>query len=128
MPLNMPGARICRGVLAGGASTGPAERIRPGSCFVASCEDAARSGGCGGEGPDVLGGQWLARDSPVTAADFLDHDPGDLAHALAFDGDHRVGEFLDHPALLLGGEHVLDELDVDERHFSPWLVVLSDLP
>jgi len=24
MPLNMPGARMCRGVLAGGASTGPA--------------------------------------------------------------------------------------------------------
>ena len=65
----------------------------------------------------VVGGEGLAADGPVAALDLFDNHPGDLAHALAFDGDHRVGEFLDDPALLLGGEHVLDELDVDERHF-----------
>jgi hypothetical protein len=74
-----------------------------------------------------LRGQRLARDPPVAAADFLDHDPGDRAHVLALNGDHRVGELFDDPALLLGDGHVLDELDVDERHFFSLASAVHDL-
>jgi hypothetical protein len=55
---------------------------------------------------------------PVTA-DFLDHDPGDLAHALAFDGDHRVGEFLDDPALCSGVNTSSMSLTLMSGIFSP---------
>src|SRR5207344_3610049 len=76
----------------------------------------SRSGGAGGEGADVLGGERVARDAPVAALDLLDDAPGDGAHVLALDLDHGVREALDHLALLRGSEDAFDELDVDERH------------
>jgi hypothetical protein len=67
--------------------------------------------------------QRLAADAPVAAAHLFDEDPGDASHVLSFDGDHRIGEALDDLSLLLGREHVLDQLDVDKRHCCPpWLV------
>jgi hypothetical protein len=39
------------------------------------------------------------------AVDLVDHAPGDLAHVLALDADHRVGETLGDLRLLLGREH-----------------------
>jgi hypothetical protein len=45
--------------------------------------------------------------------------PGDRAHVLALDGDHGLGQLPDDLLLLLGREHTLDELHVDERHVAP---------
>ena len=126
LPLNVPSARAWRGVPAGSAGTGPAgtDLAGPGPRRVRPLPGQA---GAAARAPDVLRGQRLARDPPVAAADFLDHDPGDRAHVLALNGDHRVGELFDDPALLLGDGHVLDELDVDERHFFSLASAVHDL-
>jgi hypothetical protein len=42
--------------------------------------------------------------------------PSELAHVLALDRDHRVGETLDDLALLRGRVDALDDLDLDEWH------------
>src|SRR3954454_13499295 len=68
------------------------------------------------ERADVLGGQRVTGDAPIAALDLLDHAPGDLAHVLALDRHHRVGQTLDDLLLLIAREHAFDELDVDERH------------
>src|ERR1700733_9407845 len=64
----------------------------------------------------VSGGQRIAADSPVTAFHLLDHAPGDAAHALALDRNHRVGQLADHLAFLLLAEHVLDDANLNEWH------------
>ena len=56
---------------------------------------SAASDRAGGQRAHVLGREAVARDTPVAALDLLDHAPGDLAHVLALDRDHRVGETLD---------------------------------
>src|SRR5438445_742089 len=61
------------------------------------------------------------RASKIAARDFGNLDPGDAAHALAFDRHHGVRELADHLALLLGIEHVLDDVNLYQRH-----VVLLD--
>src|SRR4030095_13005023 len=43
---------------------------------------------------DSFGRERFSADAPVAAFDVLDRHPGDLAHAFAFDRDHRVGELL----------------------------------
>ena len=48
--------------------------------------------------------------------DIFDVDPGDLAHGLAFDGHHGVGQLPDHLLLLLGRKYILDDFYVDDRH------------
>src|SRR5207244_13359775 len=77
------------------------------------------SSGC--EILDGFGGQRLTADAPIAARDFGNLDPGDAAHALAFDRHHGVRELADHLALLLGIEHVLDDVNLYQRH-----VVLLD--
>ena len=66
---------------------------------------------------DVLGGPSLAADCPVSALHLVDHDPGDSAHVLAFDLDHRVCEAL--------GDHRLDtngivpaDANIADAHFA----------
>src|SRR6185312_12176397 len=76
-------------------------------------------GRAGGERLDVGGAQGVPADPPLTAGDLFDDDPGDRAHVLALDLDHRLGEVADDPLLLLGVEHTLDELDVDQWHCEP---------
>src|ERR1700730_2624755 len=66
-----------------------------------------------GEGLDVRSGERVAAAAPVTALDFLDHDPGDRSHVLAFDLHHGVGEPANDVVLLLGGEDSFDDLDVE---------------
>src|SRR6266478_8690278 len=65
----------------------------------------------------IGGGQGVAANSPVPAFHLLDHAPGDAAHVLAFDRDHRVGQLADDLALLLLAEHVLDDANLNERHW-----------
>ena len=65
---------------------------------------------------DVLGGERLAADAPLAALHLFDRDPGDGAHRLALDVDHRLGELGDDLLLLVRREHTLDELDLHERH------------
>jgi hypothetical protein len=58
----------------------------------------------------------LAADPPIAAFDLLDDDPGHRTHVLAFDGNHRVGELLDHLALLRVGEDAFDYFDRNQGH------------
>ncbi len=60
----------------------------------------------------------MASNSPVTALDFLDGDPGDLAQRFTLDSHHGVGELGNHLLLLVRGEDAFDELYIDERHWS----------
>src|SRR5207249_4693571 len=69
------------------------------------------------QGVHVGCGERVAADAPVAAFHFLDHAPGDAAHVLAFDRDHRVGQLADDLALLLLAEHVLDDANLNERHW-----------
>ena len=89
-------------------------RCRPGPQNGLTCSDRAR-----GERVHLLGREAVAGDPPIAALDLLDHAPRDLAHVLAFDRDHRVGQTLDDLLLLVAAEHTFDELDVDERHCRP---------
>ena len=75
------------------------------------------------QGMHVGGCQRLAADSPVAAVHLLDHAPGDPAHALAFDRDHRVGQLADDLALLFLAEYVLDDTNLDKRHVIVFLLV-----
>ena len=54
--------------------------------------------------------------------DLLEDGHGDLAHVLAFDFDHRVGETLDDLLLLRLREDALEGLDLDEWHVVSSLV------
>jgi hypothetical protein len=47
----------------------------------------------------------------VVLLDFLDAYPGDAAHGLAFDLDHRLGDLGDQFLFLLGSEDVFDDVD-----------------
>src|SRR4051794_31876904 len=66
----------------------------------------------------VGGGQGFAADSPIATFHFLDHAPSDATHALALDHDHRISQFADDLALLFFAEHVLDDANLNERHWS----------
>jgi hypothetical protein len=50
----------------------------------------------------VVRGQRFAAKPPVATLDFVDNDPGYLAHVFALDRYHRVGELADHLLLLTG--------------------------
>ena len=65
---------------------------------------------------DHFGGHRLTADALFAARDFRNLDPSHAAHILAFDRDYRVGQFLDHLMLLLGIEHVLDEINFYQWH------------
>src|SRR5437879_12136307 len=65
---------------------------------------------------DGFSGQRLTADAPIAARDFGNLDPGDAAHVLAFDRHHGVRELRDHLALLLGIEHVLDDVNLYQWH------------
>src|SRR5271169_1234763 len=65
---------------------------------------------------DVGGGQGVATDPPVAAFHLLDDAPRDVAHVLALDRDHRVGQLADDLALLFLTEYVLDDANLNERH------------
>jgi hypothetical protein len=70
----------------------------------------------------VGGRQGVATDSPVAAFHLLDHAPGDVAHVLTLDRDHRIGQLADDLTLLFLTEHVLDDANLNERHwFSPFV-------
>ncbi len=67
----------------------------------------------------------LPPTAPLAAGDLFDGHPGDGAHGLALDVDHRLGETGQHLLLLVVVEHTLDQLHVHERHgllLSLWLV------
>src|ERR1700730_15837630 len=65
------------------------------------------------QGLDVGGGQGIAADPPVAAFHLLDDAPGDIAHVLTLDRDHRLGELADDLALLFPTEHVLDHANLN---------------
>jgi len=48
---------------------------------------AALCGASGGDRLDLVGGQHLAADCPVSAFDLVHLDPGYTTHVLALDGD-----------------------------------------
>src|SRR5262249_38038716 len=78
---------------------------------------------------DIGGRQRLPADRPFTAFGFVDAHPGHWPHRLAFDGDDRLGNFLNHALLLLGCENAFDELDIDEGHGpTPSLAMSRDGP
>ena len=62
--------------------------------------------------------QSIAADAPVAALDFLDRHPRHSPHVLAFDRDHGIGQLLDDLSLLILAENVLDDLNLNERHFD----------
>jgi hypothetical protein len=66
----------------------------------------------------VSGGQRVAADSPVAAFNFLDDAPGDATHVFTLDRDHRVGELAYDLMLLLLIEHVFDDTNLNERHWT----------
>src|SRR5262249_54095956 len=68
------------------------------------------------QGVHVASGQSFAADAPVTAFHLFDHTPSDAAHVLAFDRDHRIGQFADDLVLLFLAEHVLDDANLNEGH------------
>src|SRR4051812_7423933 len=70
----------------------------------------------GGHGVHRFGSQALPTDGPVAALDLFDRAPGDGAHVLALNADHRVGEPFGDLGLLFGREDVLNGRDVDEGH------------
>jgi hypothetical protein len=63
-----------------------------------------------------FGGHRLTADALFAARDFRNLEPSHAAHILAFDRHYRVGQFLDHLMLLLGIEHVLDEMNFYQWH------------
>jgi hypothetical protein len=77
---------------------------------------AGLSGFPGGQRMDVGSFQRLAADRPVTTFELIDANPGDAAHILAFDLDHRRSNLSDEVLLLLGGENVPNHIDRNERH------------
>ena len=75
-----------------------------GPLTVSGClpDSLSRSGGL--QVVHVLRRERLPADPPFAAFDFFDRDPGDGAHRLALDLDHRVGQLLDHVSLLAGSK------------------------
>src|SRR5690242_3672596 len=67
---------------------------------------------------DGFSGQRLTADTPLAARNFGNLYPGHAAHVFAFDGNHRVRQFLDDLLLLLGVEDFLDQMDLDQWHCS----------
>src|ERR1700722_13838451 len=55
---------------------------------------------------------------PQSPLSTLDHAPSDLAHVLALDRDHRIGQLADDLALLFLAEHVFDDANLNERDSS----------
>jgi hypothetical protein len=84
--------------------------------FVLLRRVAELSGLPGGQRLDVRSFQRFAADRPVAAFELIDANPGDAAHILAFDLDHRRSNLSDEVLLLLGGENVLNHIDRNERH------------
>src|SRR5262249_41244652 len=68
---------------------------------------------------DIVRGQRMAADSPVTTLDLVDHNQRYLAHVLAFDRYHRVRELADHLLLLARRENAFDQSDVNKWHRCP---------
>jgi hypothetical protein len=58
----------------------------------------------------IRGRQALATDCPVTALDFVEADPGNAPHILAFDAYHCVRYFLDHFPFLFRGKNIFDSM------------------
>jgi hypothetical protein len=52
---------------------------------------------------------------PVVAFDLFDEAKGNLAHVLALDRNHCVGQLADDLALLFFSEHILDNLNLIKR-------------
>src|SRR5690349_3198970 len=71
----------------------------------------------GRERLDVSGVERVSADTPVPAGNLLDDHPGDRPHVLAFDLDHGIGHLAHDVLLLRRGEHSLDNLHIDERHW-----------
>ena len=55
----------------------------------------------------------MSADSPVTALHFINYDPCDLAHVFTFDGNHCIGEFLNHFIFLSFLKYPFDYLYID---------------
>src|ERR1700689_453577 len=70
----------------------------------------------GGEFLDGFGGQWRAANAPFAARYFPNLYPGHAAHVLTLDRDHGIGQFLDDLVLLLGAEHLFNQMHFDQWH------------
>jgi hypothetical protein len=82
---------------------------------------------CRRQRADIVGGQWLAGDSPVAALDLLNHRPRDGPHRFTFDLDHRVGKVADDPTFLVSGKDTFDDLHIDEWHADLLHVAVVDI-
>src|SRR5579872_6336449 len=69
-----------------------------------------------GERLYVRSPQRFAADSPISALELVDADPGHWPHVLAFDIDHGLRHFADELLLLHGGEYIFDYIDRNEWH------------
>src|SRR5947209_5997306 len=88
-------------------------------------------------GPDSVGGtgerlkvvcdERASANAPPAPSHLLDNAPHRLAHAFAFDRDHRVREPLDDLLLLRCREYPRDDRYLDERHVVSWWVVVVDI-
>jgi hypothetical protein len=67
---------------------------------------------------DMCGCQRFAANCPVTLFDLVDTNPGNIAHGLAFNGNHGVRDTCEDSAFLFGSENVLDDVDCYEWHFQ----------
>src|SRR5215472_7282191 len=75
---------------------------------------------------DVGGGHRFSTDPPVAAFDFFDQAKRDLTHVLTLDRDHCISELTDNLTLLFLTEHVLDDANLNERHWISPFVSCSD--
>src|SRR2546423_1721124 len=66
---------------------------------------------------DVGRGQSVAADPPVAAFHLFDDAPGDLTHVLPLDRDHCISQLVDDLTLLFFTEHVLDDANLNGRHW-----------
>ena len=72
----------------------------------------------GGHFVHIACGQKIAANRPIAFSDFVDPDPSDRAHGLAFDLDHRLSDTANHVLLLGWGENVFDDINGYEWHLS----------
>src|SRR6516225_8359900 len=114
-----------RGQAQGGVTTGPPQTMRyeRGGSKARLSRFRGRlfgtSGGLAcGQRVHVARRQGIAADAPVAALDFLDRHPRHSPHVLAFDRDHGVVQLLDDLSLLILAENVLDDSNLNERHFD----------
>jgi hypothetical protein len=70
---------------------------------------------------DVLGRDRIAADTPVTAFDFVDRDPGDSTQRLSLDAHHCLSELGDHLSLLAAIEYSFDDFDLYKWHDASFL-------